>query len=182
MGARGYGIFQSDATMDVADQIDDDFAKLANDAEMKLCCPEDHEKVAAKLNEGVLDQLFKGYSEIGWDYGLFYLDILSMQLGANLSLEKITLLKDITERIKEYPLTKQQMEKGLREYKVGVPYDFESLSLIDTMSSRPAGSGRFTAQSHEQLAHYFTFRPWGKCLGRLEHRSLQTPAKVPWSP
>jgi hypothetical protein len=55
MGAWGYGLFQSDAELDLCQDISFEAAKLTKDPEFELFHPEDRVAVVNKLNDGILD-------------------------------------------------------------------------------------------------------------------------------
>ena len=106
MGAWGYGIFQSDPDMDVIDQISEDIAKHTNDPRLNLWHPTSRKYLVAKLNGGTAEHLFKSYTTIKWDYGIFYLGAKMMQHGAKLTPDQRAKLVDVTKTLKQYPFTK----------------------------------------------------------------------------
>ncbi len=57
----GYGLFQSDAELDLCQDISSEAAKLTKDPEFELFHPEDRVAVVNKLNDGILDQLFTDF-------------------------------------------------------------------------------------------------------------------------
>ena len=133
MGAWGYGLFQSDADLEICDEISSEAAKLAKDATLRLLRPKNRAAVVNKLNAGILDQLLIEYETIKWDHGVVYLGALAMQLGARITIEQIATLHKTLKRTPMYDEAKAQMQKGLNQYKGdGKPHDFESLGLHDT--------------------------------------------------
>ena len=142
MGAWGYGLFQSDADLDVADDISDEAGRLANDPDFTFLYPENHDAVVTKLNSGLFHQLLENFQAKNWKHGVIYLGALSMQLGVKIVEEDMRVLKETLTRVRMYDEAKEQMRKGLEGYKSdGVAWDFESPGVIETMQGmRPPGT------------------------------------------
>ena len=134
MGARGYGIFQSDADLDVCDEISSEAANLAKIPKLELFCPKNQAAVVKKLNTGLLGQLFIDFEAVKWDHGVIYLGALVMQLGARITLAQIAMMHQTLKRTPMYDKANAQVQKGLNEYKNnGEPYDFKSPGVYETM-------------------------------------------------
>lgn len=70
MGAWGYGLLQSDAELDVVDEIEDEVAKLAKTKRFRLLHPKDPARVKAKLDSGVFHRAFLYFHEKKWNHGV----------------------------------------------------------------------------------------------------------------
>lgn len=142
MGAWGYGLFQSDADLDVADDISDEAGRLANDPDFTFSHPENHDTTVTKLNGGLFHQLLEKFQTKNWKHGVIYLGALSMRLGVKIAEEDMRVLKETLTRVRMYNEAKEQMHKGLEGYKSdGVAWDFKSPGVIETMQGmRPPGT------------------------------------------
>ena len=134
MGAWGYGLFQSDADLDICDDISSEAAKLAKEPELELFRPKDPAATVKKLNAGLFNQLLTDFEAVKWDHGVIYLGALAMQLGAHITIAQIAMMHKTLKRTPMYDDAKIQIQKGLDKYKNdGNPYDFESPGVIETM-------------------------------------------------
>ena len=70
MGAWGYGLFQSDADLDVMEEISDEAGKLAKDPDFTFWYPEKEKEVVEKLNSGLYHQLLVLFQQKKWDHGV----------------------------------------------------------------------------------------------------------------
>lgn len=142
MGAWGHGLFQSDADLDVADDISDQAGRLANDPDFTLLYPEKRDQVVHKLNAGIFHQLLEKFQAKNWKHGIIYLGALSMQLGVKIVDEDMLVLKKTLPRVTMYDLAKEQMRKGLEGYKNnGEAWDFESPGVVETMAGSKSENG-----------------------------------------
>lgn len=69
MGAWGYGLFQSDADLDVMEEISDEAGKLAKDSNFTFWYPENEKEVVEKLNSGLYHQLLELFQK-KWGHGV----------------------------------------------------------------------------------------------------------------
>lgn len=70
MGAWGYGLFQSDADLDVMDEISEEAGKLAKNPDFTFWYPENEKEVVKKLNNGLYHQLLALFQQKKWDHGV----------------------------------------------------------------------------------------------------------------
>ena len=141
MGAWDYGIFQSDADMNIADEISDDVGKFANVADISLLAPEDEEATVATLNNGHCTTLRERYHAKKQYHNIFFLCGLAMRFGANISADQTNTLEKLTNEITNHDKAKSQMLKAVKDYKSGEAYDFKSPGVEQTMTEGAATGG-----------------------------------------
>ncbi|KAI4092287.1 MAG: hypothetical protein LQ344_003531 [Seirophora lacunosa] len=134
MGAWGYGLFQSNSDLDVLADISADLAKLVNESEIRLYCPEDPKHVAAKLNGGAFHKLLSEYKGLGWKHGVILLGAATMWLCGYIAQDDMHFLRATLQSTPMTDQAKAQMEKGLEVYKNnGEAWDFGSKGLHEIM-------------------------------------------------
>ncbi|KAL8847647.1 MAG: hypothetical protein Q9221_007335 [Calogaya cf. arnoldii] len=141
MGAWGYGLLQSDAELDVVDEIEVEIAKLAKKRRCRLLAPKDPARVCKFLNDGLFHRAFQYFQEKKWNHGMIYLVVLAMRLGCLIPTED---LADVAKTLKDTPMYKEakgQLELGLATYKNnGEPMDFGSKGMIETANASASAS------------------------------------------
>ncbi|KAL8645930.1 MAG: hypothetical protein Q9226_007076 [Calogaya cf. arnoldii] len=141
MGAWGYGLLQSDAELDVVDEIEVEVARLAKKKKCRIMHPKQPARVASFLNDGLFHRAFQYFQERKWNHGMIYLVVLAMRLGCVIPTED---LADVAQTIKDTPMYKEakgQLELGLATYKNnGEPMDFGSKGMIETANASASAS------------------------------------------
>ena len=70
MGAWGYGLLQSDAELDVVDEIEDEVAKVAKTKRFRLLHPKHPARVKERLDGGVFHRAFLYFQKKKWNHGV----------------------------------------------------------------------------------------------------------------
>ncbi|KAL8887831.1 MAG: hypothetical protein Q9192_006267 [Flavoplaca navasiana] len=157
MGAWGYGLLQSDAELDVVDEIEDEVAKIAKTKRFRLFHPKHPARVKERLDGGVFHRAFLYFQEKKWNHGMIYLVVMAMTLGSIIPAED---LAQITQTLKETPMYKEakgQLELALAGYKNnGEPWDFQSKSIVDAANAsitneQPAGGPNDMEKGMEEM-------------------------------
>ncbi|KAL8865057.1 MAG: hypothetical protein Q9198_009497 [Flavoplaca austrocitrina] len=164
MGAWGYGLLESDAELDVVDEIEDEVAKIAKTKRFRLLHPKHPARVKERLDGGVFHRAFLYFHEKKWNHGMIYLVVMAMRLGSTIPADD---LAQVTQTLKETPMykeAKEQLELGLAGYKNnGEPWDFQSKSIVDAANAsitneQPAAPGGFQMLN---VMEKWSFRPQG---------------------
>lgn len=137
MGAWGFGLFQSDADLDLICEIDS-LAQAYLPPKSSLEYPENRDVVRDALDQGSLAQILAQFPSS--PTATVYTIVLAMQLGAKISDEQRKMLGKQVEQGSFYDVAKQQVARAVKDYpNDGTPWEFNSLGLMDTMSLKGAG-------------------------------------------